>query len=358
MSHPLDAEDLRTRVHKAVDDHLSHQSGRLEELGHELVPLLETISDLVAGGKRLRPAFCYWAWRGAGGADVPEIVQAASSLELFQAAALLHDDVMDASDTRRGRPAAHRRMAALHRANGWEGDADRFGTSAAILAGDLCLSWSDELLHHSGLPAAAIERARPVFELMRTQLMGGQYLDVLEQVLPLAAGGGTTERARRVIRFKSAKYTVEHPMLLGARLAGASPELLAAYSAYALPLGEAFQLRDDVLGVFGDPAQTGKPAGDDVREGKRTVLVAEATARGDDAARAVLARHLGRDDLDDAGLAAVRQVICDTGALDQVEQMITRLAADADAALAGAQVDQPARQVLSELVTAATARES
>ncbi|GAB3596866.1 polyprenyl synthetase family protein [Angustibacter peucedani] len=358
MSHPLDAEDLRTRVHKAVDDHLSGQAARLEELGHELGPLLETISDLLSGGKRLRPAFCYWAWRGAGGPDVPEVVQAASAFELFQAAALLHDDVMDASDTRRGRPAAHRRMATLHRENGWEGDADRFGTAAAILAGDLCLSWSDELLSRSGLPVEAVERARPVFDLMRTHLMGGQYLDVLEQVLPLDAGGGTTERARRVIRYKSAKYTVEHPMLVGGRLAGASDALLASYSAYALPLGEAFQLRDDVLGVFGDPAQTGKPAGDDLREGKRTVLVAEATARGDDGQRAVLAADLGRPDLDPAGVDRLREVIDGTGALAHVETLIEALADEAVAALETADVQQPARDVLRQLVDAATARAS
>lgn len=358
MPHPLDVEDLRTRVHKTVDDHLSAQTARLEELGHELGPLLETIGDLLSGGKRLRPAFCYWAWRGAGGADVPQIVQAASALELFQAAALLHDDVMDASDTRRGRPAAHRRMATLHRDNGWDGDADRFGAAAAILAGDLCLAWSDELLNSSGLPAEAVQRARPVFDLMRTQLMGGQYLDVLEQVLPRDAGGGTTERARRVIRYKSAKYTVEHPMLVGGRLAGASDALLRSYSQYALPLGEAFQLRDDVLGVFGDPVATGKPAGDDVREGKRTVLVAEATARGTGAQRAVLAAQLGRPDLDAPGLDAVREVIQATGALACVERMIASLARDAEAALSSADVEQPAREVLAALVAVATARSS
>jgi geranylgeranyl diphosphate synthase type I len=354
----LDVEDLRTRVRKVIDDHLSLQARRLDPLGPDLVPLLETIVELTSGGKRLRPAFCYWGWRGAGGADVGAIVHAATAFELFQAAALLHDDVMDASDTRRGKPAAHRRMADLHRANGWLGDPERYGTAAAILAGDLCLSWSDELLSHSGVEPAAIARARPTFDLMRTQLMGGQYLDVLEQVLPESMGGGTAERARRVIVYKSAKYSVEHPLLVGGLLAGASEELLAAYSAYALPLGEAFQLRDDVLGVFGDPSETGKPAGDDLREGKRTVLVAETLARADSGQAAVLREALGRSDLDPARLAAARDVMTATGALDHVEQLITTLAHQARQALTATEVAEPARAVLLDLVDAATARAS
>jgi geranylgeranyl diphosphate synthase type I len=354
----LDVEDLRSRVHKVIDDHLSRQAAQLEPLGADLVPLLQTISELVSGGKRLRAAFCYWGWRAAGGADCPQIVHAAAAFELFQAAALLHDDVMDASDTRRGRPAAHRRMAALHRENHWDGDPDRFGEAAAILAGDLCLSWSDELLSHSGLSAEAVARARPMFDLMRTQLMGGQYLDVLEQVLPRSSGGGTTARARRVIQYKSAKYTVEHPLLVGGALAGASASQLAAYSAYGLPLGEAFQLRDDVLGVFGDPAQTGKPAGDDLREGKRTVLVAEALARGTGAQVDLIERLLGRPDLDAGGVDALREVFVTSGALDAVEQLISALAEQSAEALRASGAQQPGLTVLRDLVVAATARTS
>ncbi|WP_426560784.1 polyprenyl synthetase family protein [Angustibacter sp. McL0619] len=358
MPHPLDVEDLRSRVHKVIDDHLSKQAAQLEPLGADLVPLLEAIAELVSGGKRLRAAFCYWGWRAAGGADCAQIVHAAAAFEIFQAAALLHDDVMDASDTRRGLPAAHRRMAALHRENGWDGDADRFGTAAAILAGDLCLSWCDDLFSHSGLTVEAVARARPTFDLMRTQLMGGQYLDVMEQVLPRRSGGGTTARARRVIRYKSAKYSVEHPLLVGGLLAGASPAQLAAYSAYGLPLGEAFQLRDDVLGVFGDPAQTGKPAGDDLREGKRTVLVAEVVSRGTAAQIEVLDSLLGRAELNPAGVDALREVMVDSGALAAVEQLIDELAAQSADALEGSGAQQPGLTVLSELIAAATARTS
>ena len=356
MSNPLDAEDLRTRVQKALDDHLSLQSRRLEDVSPDLGVLMECITDLLRGGKRLRPAFCYWGWRGAGAPDSEAIVAAAAALELFQAAALLHDDVMDDSDTRRGLPATHRRMANLHRGNGWTGDGERFGMSAAILAGDLCLSWSDEMLTRSGLPAGTIARGRDMYDLMRTQLMGGQYLDVLEQVVTDADGGGTVERARQVIRFKSAKYTIEHPLLIGGALAGASPDLLAAYSAFGLPLGEAFQLRDDVLGVFGDPAETGKPAGDDLREGKRTVLVALALEAASPAESAAVRQRLGDPHLGPEGVQRLREIIVSTGALDAVERLITDLVGQSREALAHSDVAEPARGVLADLVHAATAR--
>jgi len=264
--------------------------------------------------------------------------------------------VMDDSDTRRGAPALHRRFTALHRDQGWDGDGDRFGLAGAVLAGDLCLVWSDELFTASGLDGAALARGRGVFDRMRTELMGGQYLDMLAQVLASRRPEGALERARRVIRYKSAKYTVEHPLLLGGRLAGADDAMLAAYSAFGLPLGEAFQLRDDVLGVFGDPAQTGKPAGDDLREGKRTYLVAAAFSALPDGPRAELDAGLGDQRLDDAGVARLRALIRRSGALAATEQRIDELTGAAMAALAGAPIDDAAREVLAALAGAATHR--
>ena len=353
---PLDAEDLRTRVHKVLDDFLAHQVEALESVSPDCAPMVDAVADLMRGGKRMRPAFCYWGWRGAGGADGEPVVTAATSLEFFQAAALIHDDVMDDSDTRRGMPAVHRRFATLHRGSGWTGDGERFGLAGAVLVGDLCLVWSDELFSGSGLAPEQLARARGMFARMRTELMGGQYLDMLEQSVASQRRDGAVERARRVIRYKSAKYTIEHPLLIGGLLAGAGEELLAAYSAYGLPLGEAFQLRDDVLGVFGDPAQTGKPAGDDLREGKRTVLVARALERATPAQAAQVQRLLGDPGLDAAGVDTLREVITTTGALAAVEDLIAELVAESRAALAAARVEAPARDVLLDLVDAATAR--
>jgi geranylgeranyl diphosphate synthase type I len=349
---PMEVEDLRARVEKALDVFLGRQGPVVTAISGDLVLLLDALSDLLRSGKRMRPAFCYWGWRGAGGADAEEIVAAASALELLHACALIHDDVMDGSDTRRGQPAAHRRFAEMHRGNSWSGSSDRFGTGAAILLGDLCLSWADEALFTSRLPAEALLRAKPVFDVMRTELMAGQTLDLLESV----SRRGSLERVMRVVRYKAAKYTVERPLHLGAVLADAPVALLETYSAYGLPLGEAFQLRDDVLGVFGDPAETGKPAGDDLREGKHTVLVTTALKRADPPAAALIRRLVGDPWLDDDGVSMVRDVLCDTGALAQVEQMIDRLTAQAVDALAAGPVAEPARDVLGRLAVAATAR--
>ncbi len=344
--------DISPRVQEVLDDFLARQDSALQGLGPELAPLLEAARALLRGGKRLRAAFCYWGWRGAGGPDCTEIIRAASALELFHAAALIHDDVMDDSDTRRGMPAAHRRFAAVHRGNAWVGSPEAYGVAGAILLGDLCLCWSDELLATCGLPPEVVTAARPVFDLMRTQVMGGQYLDILEQ----ARADSSLERARNVVRFKTAKYTVEHPLVLGGSLAGASRQVLTAYSDYGLPLGEAYQLRDDVLGVFGDPGVTGKPAGDDLREGKRTVLVATALQRATPAQAAVVRRHLGDRDLTDEGVELLRDVLVDTGALRAVEARITDLTTQATQACVRAPIDQVARDALCDLAVVATAR--
>ncbi|MCM3554765.1 polyprenyl synthetase family protein [Janibacter melonis] len=356
------AADLRGRVQAQLDAEIARQQRHLDEMGPDVADLTDAISSLVRGGKRLRAAFAYWGWRAGGGEDGHVPVALASAMELFQAAALLHDDVMDDSDTRRGAPAAHRALAAAHAQRGWRGDADRFGLSGAILAGNLCLDWCDDLVVRSGLPADRLAAAWEVLERMRTQLMAGQFIDVVESMQPWSAADGTerVERARRVLRYKSAKYSVEHPLLIGAAAAGASPATREALSRHGLALGEAFQLRDDLLGVFGDPDETGKPAGDDLREGKRTVLVARAWLAADVAQRAWLEEHLGDPDLEDAQVARFRELLTSTGAVAEVEAEITRLvdasrtALDEVSGLPGARPE--AVEALAELVELATAR--
>ena len=359
MTSPLDLCDLRNRVQAAVDAEMEVQRAVLSPVGDELGPLVDAVVRLIAGGKRLRAGFLYWGYRASGRPDSDALVRLAAAMEFFQAAALLHDDVMDGSDTRRGMPAAHRAFGALHADSGWAGDSDRFGESAAILAGDLCLQWSDELYATSGLPSADLDRGRRTFDTMRTQLMGGQYLDLLES----ARGwdrldtAGRIDSARNVIRYKSAKYTIEHPLLIGAAVGGVDAADMAHLSEYGLALGEAFQLRDDVLGVFGDPTTTGKPAGDDLREGKRTVLVALTLQAGDADQTGLFEKLFGQPDLDAEGVAQLRGLIADTGVVEQVETMIAALAARARAALDQAPaLDRQAVEVLGSLVAATTSR--
>jgi geranylgeranyl diphosphate synthase type I len=350
----LDRADLRTRLHRALDTFLARQRRRLAEIEQEaLFPVADAIEALVLqGGKRLRPAFAYWGYRGAGGADSDAVVTTVAALELVQASALIHDDVMDGSATRRGEPAVHRRFATLHGASAWRGDPEAFGMAAAILLGDLCLVWSDALLHTGGLDAETLARCRPIFDDMRMEVTVGQYLDVQTQ----ATGNTSLARAGLVARFKSGKYTVEQPLLLGAAIAGAAAPIAKAYSAFGLPLGEAFQLRDDVLGVFGDPAATGKPAGDDLREGKRTFLIAAAVEETDAAGRDLVERRLGDPELNADGVEELRDVIVASGALARTEARIDELTRTAIAALGDVDLDPEAADVLTGLAAAATRR--
>jgi geranylgeranyl diphosphate synthase, type I len=348
-------DHVREHVGRVLTAFLGQQRRLVAGIADELLPVVDAAQDVLAGGKRLRAAFCYWGWRGAGGPDGTAILTAAAALELLHASALVHDDVLDASDTRRGRPTVHKTFAARHVAGGWRGSPEEFGAGAAVLVGDLLLGWTDELLHATGLPAGALSRARPVLDLMRTEVMAGQYLDLLEQ----AAGHGTVEGALRVVRYKTAKYTIERPLHLGAALAGpddADPALADGYSGYGLPLGVAFQLRDDILGVFGDPAQTGKPAGDDIREGKRTVLAAIAREKATQAQADAIARLLGNPGIDEAGVAEFRDLLIQTGALAESELMIDRYVTEALTALDTTPITAQAKAALAELAITSTAR--
>ncbi|QHK18781.1 polyprenyl synthetase family protein [Pseudarthrobacter psychrotolerans] len=343
-----------------LTDFLTTRQSLMAAISPDIDPIMGSISNLVTGGKRLRALMCYWGWRGAGGEqEAEEIVTAGSALELFQAAALIHDDIIDRSDTRRGGPSVHRRFSQLHQAQGWALDSERFGHAAAILTGDLCLSFSEEAFTDIGEQAGAGSRARLIFNLMRAEVMAGQYLDILEEVAgPVRDRAGAVTRAQSIIRFKSAKYSTEHPLALGGALAGAPDELLRGYSAFALPLGEAFQLRDDVLGVFGDPVTTGKPAGDDLREGKRTVLIALALGQASTAESAFIDAKLGSPDLGDADVAEIRRIIEESGALQATEVLITEFGAAAYDALEQLPLDELPKTALRKLAEATVSRAS
>jgi geranylgeranyl diphosphate synthase, type I len=353
VSETWDVDGFRARVQEALDVFLDRQAVVLAPLGPDAARLLEQARVTVAGGKRFRAAFCYWGHRALapGSVDEDALVRACAALELLHASALVHDDLMDASDTRRGRPSTHRALEAEHRTAGWRGDPEQYGGAAAILLGDLLLAWADELLRRSGFDVDRVAPALEVLDLCRTEVIAGQFLDVSVQ----ARGRADVETAMTVLRYKSAKYSIERPLHIGAALAGAGAEQLTALTAFGLPLGEAFQLRDDLLGVFGDPAQTGKPAGDDLVEGKRTVLVALALDGAPAGEAGVLDGALGRP-LEDAQVDELRRIIDASGAHEQVEDAITALTDSAVAALEQADIDDRARQVLLGLARAATQR--
>jgi geranylgeranyl diphosphate synthase, type I len=343
------------RVERTLRAFLAERATALATVDADLAPVAEIAHRFVLdGGKRLRPLFAYWGWRTVRDRDADDsaVLNAAAALELLHACALVHDDVMDDSAIRRGHPSAHETFARLHQRAGWPGDQHVFGVSAAIVLGDLLLSWADSLFAGAGLDRAAAARARAVYDSMREQVIAGQYLDVLEQ----ARADLSVDAALKVINYKTSKYTVEGPLHFGAAAAGAPAAVLAALSRYGLALGEAFQLRDDLLGLFGDPYQTGKPSGDDLREGKPTLLVALAMRRADVAQAAVLRRGLGDRTLNAAGVAGLCEVLVATGAVHAVEERIEQRAAQASAALAEPALAADARSALRRLVTVATER--
>jgi geranylgeranyl diphosphate synthase type I len=347
---------IRSAVGAALGEFLDGQRETLAAMDATLVPIVDEVRALADGGKRLRPSFAYWGWRGTATGEPREddasVLRAVAALEFVHASALVHDDVMDGARTRRGRPATHIGFADRHGSEGLTGDEGTFGTGAAILVGDLALVWSDELLRCSGLSAEALARARPVWDTMRTEVTAGQYLDLLR-----AAGGlPGPDGALTVARYKSAGYTVQRPLQLGAAIAGAGPDVADACTAIGLPLGEAFQLRDDVLGVFGDPAVTGKSADDDLREGKQTLLIALAEQSADAEGRRLLTDVLGDPDAGHDEFDAIRRLLESTGARARVEERIAERTEEARAAIAAAPLADEARAALDALAVAATTR--
>jgi len=346
---PEALDPVADRVETRIDALLVNEQKRWIEVDAALGDPLDALRDFVAaGGKRLRPAFCACAFVGAGGSiDDPRVIDAAAALELVHTFALVHDDIMDGSDTRRGRDAVHRQFARRHEDESWRGPARRFGDGMAILIGDFALVYADMLLR--GAP----DDAQAIYDELRIELCVGQSLDLVGT----ATARTDADTARRIATYKSGKYTVERPLHLGAALMGRYTDLAGTLSAIGLPMGEAFQLRDDILGAFGESTVTGKPVGDDLREGKPTPLIAIASARADDRDRDLLAQ-LGSADLTESDVIELQALFVRTGALEAVELEIDRLVIEARSALAAAPLSETARGWLDELAAYVAWRDS
>ena len=354
-AHLLDAEGLRARVQTALADLLGSQLDALGFLGEDLAPVAEALRGLVLeGGKRMRPALVWWGYRGAGGHPAGPLadaaVRASCSVELLHVCARIHGDVLGNSRMRRGRPTVHVQFADRHRAAAWRGDPSRFGEGAAIVMGDLAAPWADVALADAGLPDGRLPAALRVLNRLRAELIGGRYLDLVQA----RRGGPGEAAARRVLTSKSGIHNIERPLHMGLAVADGPGSLEGAYSGYGLPLGEAFQLRDEVLAVFGAPEVTGKPAGDYLREGKETWLVLRARALGGRSGRRLLEQVLGDPQLTEDQMDAVRRLIGASGALADTETRIAELVGEAKAAIAAADVDPCARAALVALADHAT----
>ncbi|MDE2591746.1 MAG: polyprenyl synthetase family protein [Actinomycetales bacterium] len=359
-------------IQQRLDEFCAQQRRDFAAISDELAPITDYVQDLLQGGKRFRALFAYWAWVGAleNQRLTPEqlelsaeaIVEISAALEMFHGAALVHDDLLDRSDTRRGKPAVHKRFENLHSQSGWAGAAERFGQAGSVLVGDMMLGWANELFAKAILKApsaAAQQAAREQFHLMQIEVMAGQYLDVAEENAgPTRAAHEAVGRANRVMLYKTAKYSVEAPLLIGAAFAGGDEALLHSISAFAVPLGLAFQLKDDILGVFGAPEKTGKPVGDDLREGKRTVLIALTRETLAPTVVKIFDELLTERDLSDDQIRYLQQTIVDSGALRKTELMLEELADQSLAALEHIELAPNAKSQLRALAQKVISRDS
>ena len=345
---PRTLAEIAGRVDLRIREVLDAELVRWSAVDADLGAPLSSLRDLVlAGGKRLRPAFCHWAFVGCGGDPLDaNVIDAGAGLELLHTFALVHDDIMDASLRRRGMDAVHVQFIDQHRRNSWRAEDRRFGEGVAILVGDLAFVYADLLM--ADLP----REAQAIFTELRIEVNIGQYLDLLGTV----RGAPSVEAARRICTFKSGKYTIERPLHLGAALAGQHQRFDAVLSAYGLPLGEAFQLKDDLLGALGDEIATGKPVGDDLREGKPTALVARALASASEGQRVLLDR-IGHVDLTVDEIADIQTILVDTGAAATVEAQIGVLRDEAITAIKTSAMTAESVDALVELAYYVTDRD-
>jgi len=322
---------FRVRLERALAGWL--ESRRQEAAAGESPEMLELIDGVgllaTHGGKRLRPALVYYTYRAFHGGSDEEVLPLALATELLHTYLLIHDDIMDHAEVRRGLPAAHVRFSDAHRAHGLKGDAADFGRSVAILLGDLAQSWAVELAAPA-FPRGGGELAR-CFSAMCQEVVGGQYLELLVA----QRRAGTDEELLRVLRLKSGRYTCERPIQLGALLAGAPAGAFADLRRYGAAVGEAFQLQDDLLGMFGDAGTVGKPVDADLREGKYTFLIHRARQAAGPGQRRDLEAALGNPDATAAQVDAALRVLEETGARTAVTAMIAERLRTARAALAG-----------------------
>jgi geranylgeranyl diphosphate synthase, type I len=336
---------LRAEIDARLATELDLLLPRLEATHPSLDAVSRELRAFVAGGKRVRPALLLLGYEAAGGADRRDVLGPALALELLHTCALVHDDVIDRAPTRRGRPTVHHGFADRHRDARWAGDPDRYGEAVAILLGDLAFVQADELFLGAAVPPDALLAGLRRFTVLREEVMAGQYLDLH------AATSRTTDRdlALTVATLKSGRYSVARPLEIGALLAGASPGLVGDLGRFGDPLGRAFQVRDDLLGVFGEEDATGKSAASDLAEGKRTLLIAEAMARLDDGDWQRLERGLGDPDLDAEHTTELRELLDACGARAATETYVRDAVAEADAVLAELDVPADVAAALGEL---------
>ncbi len=357
---PWSIESLKSEVDSALSQYVEKSCASLTAIGPELEAVAAALRTFtLTSGKRFRPLLATLGYLATGEQLTPAAFTTLSSLELVHVCALIHDDVMDQSDTRRGEPTIHRLFESQHRSERLQGSSENYGLASSILIGDLALVWAAHMSRSGGQEISDLERFLAIYDEMQSELMAGQFLDIHEQAL----GTYSAERSLKVARYKSAKYSIERPLHCGIALAlpqdGERAELLSSHlSSFGLPLGEAFQLRDDLLGVFGTEAETGKPVGDDLREGKRTVLLAYAYENATSVQRELFDEKIGLSSLSQSEILHLQEEIIATGAVEKLEALISRLTDESLQSLTAAPIDSSACALLEDVAIRVTRRKS
>ncbi|MDR0488354.1 MAG: polyprenyl synthetase family protein [Propionibacteriaceae bacterium] len=364
-AHPLGPEflaEVQARLDcffDAQDLFLNFRRDSFSDAGHCVDLMWDQARQCASGGKRIRPGFCYWTYVGVSGETEldPGVMDIAASLDLLHAFALVHDDLIDGSDFRRGNPSTHRFFGEVHSQQEWLGDGGHFGTSSAILVGDLLFAWSVSMVEQAKIAPEKLSRARPFLEAVRTEVLAGQFLDLVIEAKPLDPST-MIEDATMVMEFKTSKYTVTRPMLIGAGLAGASQATIEALNSFGFSIGRAFQMRDDLLGIFGDSAVMGKPSGDDIRSGKKTVVIGEALRKASSEDGSRLIQMLGDPSLTESDIDQARTILVECGAVESTETMIRENAVAGCRYLEDLPLSAEGRQALMGLVQASVERDA
>lgn len=327
--------------------YLSEKKSAAVEINTETAVLVEEIRRFSEnGGKRVRPAFMFSGYVAAGGQAYEAILFATLSVELLHTFALIHDDIIDNSSLRRGELTTHKQFEKIHKEKNLQGNGKEYGLSSAILAGDLALSFAEEILTSAPFPQERLRRARYFFDQMKMQVLYGEYLDVL---------GGfqkslNEDQVLQILEYKTAKYTVERPLHIGAVLAGADFEILETFSRYGIPFGQAFQMQDDLVGSFASEKEIGKPSDSDIKEGKKTLLLVKAYERATKSQKKILDAVVGNKNSSQEEVDKVRKIMKETGSYDYCLKLSKQLLIQAEEALKDQKLKEEGRWYLLKAI--------
>jgi len=325
-------DNYKRLVEKELDLFFKDKLEKADKIDPSSKQMIELLKEFtLRGGKRLRAALVYYGYRCFSNKNLKEIIKASVTMELIQSYLLIHDDIIDNDDLRRNGPTLHISYKNIAKRKYKKIDSNHFGLSMAILAGDICAAFANEIMAKLKIKEKNKIQALNVLNHSLHHVIYGQVLDVLSELRII-----TNKDIEKIHRLKTATYTIESPLHIGALLAGAKQKHLKTLSNYAIPLGKAFQIKDDILGMFGEKEKVGKPVGSDIKEGKKNLLILKALESATPAQRQAIEEALGNQDLTKNQLNQVRAIVIKTGSLSYSQNLAKNLVKKAKSAIKSA----------------------